>query len=70
MDETVRQNRAALAWVWRNAETFDGDRDRLHISGHSAGDHLVATMMATDWPRFGGGMPAGLVAGGCAISGL
>ena len=27
-------------------------------------------MMATDWPRFGGGMPAGLVAGGCAISGL
>jgi arylformamidase len=31
---------------------------------------MVATMMATDWPRFGGGMPAGLVAGGCGISGL
>ena len=70
MDEIVRQNRAALAWVWRNADSFAGDRDRLYVSGHSAGGHLVAMAMATDWPAFGDGLPGDLVNGGCAISGL
>ena len=70
IDEIVRQNRAALAWVWRNAGSFKGDRDRLYVSGHSAGGHLVAMAMATDWPAFGEGLPGDLVRGGCAISGL
>ena len=70
MDEIVRQNRAALEWVWRNADAFGGDRQELYISGHSAGGHLVGMAMATDWPRFGDGLPADLVTAGCAISGL
>ena len=28
MDEIVRQNRAAVAWAWRNAAAFGGDPDR------------------------------------------
>ena len=67
--EIVRQNRAALAWLYRNAATFGGNRSRIHVSGHSAGGHLTAMLLATDWER-DFGLPSDLVKGGTAISGL
>ncbi len=70
MDELVRQCRAALAWLWEHASDFGLDRERFHVSGHSAGGHLVAMLLATDWPAFRLGLPADLIKGGCAISGL
>lgn len=70
MSELVRQCRAAIAWTHQNAGTFGGNSDRIHVSGHSAGGHLAAVMMATDWPAFGSGLPADLVKSGCAISGI
>jgi arylformamidase len=70
MDEIVRQNRAALAWLWRNARELGIDRERIYVTGHSAGGHLAAMLLATDWPRFGAGLPADLVKGACAISGI
>jgi arylformamidase len=42
----------------------------LVVSGHSAGGHLAACMLATDWPAIDASLPAGLVASGYAISGL
>ncbi len=42
--------------------------ERLLAMGHSAGGHLTAMLMATDWARRG--MPAGFVARGVAISGV
>jgi arylformamidase len=69
MDEQVRQCRAAVAWVRRHAPTFGGDQESITISGHSAGGHLVAMVMATDWPTFAG-LPADVVKAGCGVSGL
>ena len=68
MDDIVRQNRAAIAWTYKNAERFGGDRDRIYVSGHSAGGHLTGMMMSTDWTRYG--LPADAIKGGVAISGL
>jgi arylformamidase len=70
MDEIVRQNRAALAWLWRNAGDYGVDPDRIYVTGHSAGGHLATMLLATDWPAFGDGLPPDLVKGACAISGL
>jgi arylformamidase len=39
------------------------------VAGHSAGGHLTAAMLATDWSKLPG-VPADLVRAGCAISGV
>ncbi|MGE0484166.1 MAG: alpha/beta hydrolase [Gammaproteobacteria bacterium] len=67
--EITRQSRAALAWIYRNAQRFGGDPERIVVSGHSAGGHQVARLLATDW--LGDyGLPPDVVKGGYAISGL
>lgn len=70
MDEIVRQIRAAAAWVWRNARSFGGDPSRIYSIGQSAGGHLAAMLLATDWPEFGDDLPPDLIKGGASISGI
>ena len=70
MDEIVRQNRAAAAWVWRNAASFGGDASRIHALGQSAGGHLATMLLATDWPAFGTDLPADPVKSAVSISGI
>jgi arylformamidase len=69
LGEIVRQARAAIAWCHANAEHFGGDAGRLTLSGHSAGGHLVAMALATDWPG-SYGLPADLVQRALTLSGL
>jgi arylformamidase len=68
LDTLVGQCRAAVAWVHAHAREFGGDAARIFVSGHSAGGHLVAMLLATDWAALGA--PADTVKAGCAISGL
>jgi arylformamidase len=42
----------------------------LVISGHSAGGHLAACLLATDWPAFDADLPKQTVISAYAISGL
>ena len=42
----------------------------LLASGHSAGGHLTAMLMATDWPALDPALPARLVPAGLPISGV
>jgi arylformamidase len=69
MDELVRQVRASVAWLHRNVAALGGDPARLTVSGHSAGGHLVAMLMSTDWGR-SAGLPGDVVKAGFGISGL
>ena len=49
IDEIVRQNQAAVAWLMRHAAEFGGDPSNITVSGHSAGGHLAAMMAQTNW---------------------
>jgi arylformamidase len=69
IDEIVRQNRSAIAWIDHHAENFGANPNRIYVAGHSAGGHLTAMLMATDW-RNDYGLPDDIIKGGCAISGL
>jgi arylformamidase len=44
--------------------------ERLIISGHSAGGHLAACMLATDWKAYDVSLPSQLVQAAYTISGL
>ncbi|SBS37644.1 Carboxylesterase NlhH [Marinomonas spartinae] len=69
MSEIVRQVRSAVAWAWHNADRLDIDRNRISISGHSAGGHLVGMLLATDWEG-DYGLPRDVIKGALAVSGL
>lgn len=70
LDEMVRQNRAAVAWVYKNAERlFSGDPNRIHVLGHSSGGHLSSMMAITDWENQYG-LPSDLIKGSVCMSGM
>jgi arylformamidase len=63
VDDIIQQMRAASRELARLGRP-------LVISGHSAGGHLAACMLATDWPAFDTTLPEDLVVAAYAISGL
>jgi arylformamidase len=48
-----RQVSRALAFIWRNAESFSGDRNRLYLSAGSSGAHLAACALSIGWREEG-----------------
>jgi arylformamidase len=65
----ARQVRSAVAFVYKNAASFGGDRGRLYVSGHSSGGHLAGTVVTADW-RKDFGLPGDVVKGGLLCSGM
>jgi arylformamidase len=68
-DGRDRQARAAVAWTYRKIAGYGGNPQRIYISGHSAGAHLCAMALATDWPA-DYGLPADIIKGALCLSGL
>ncbi len=60
----VEQVRGAVAMLYRRHGR------RMVATGHSAGGHLTAMLMATDWPARDPALPRDLVTAGLSISGL
>jgi arylformamidase len=63
VDDIVQQMRAATCTLAKLGQ-------RLVMSGHSAGGHLAACMLATDWTALDAALPQDLVIAAYAISGL
>lgn len=62
--DIIEQMRAACLYLWRK------HKQRLFVFGHSAGGHLTACMLATDWQTLDASPPSDLVPAAFAISGV
>jgi arylformamidase len=70
IEDIVRQMLQACAWLYRNGGHFGAPYGNVYVSGHSAGGHLTAMMMAALFPTFARDLPRKVVSGGLAISGV
>lgn len=68
LDEIVGEARRALAHLYRQANAFGADPNRLFIAGHSAGAQMAAMLLAHDWAAEG--LPADAIKGAACISGI
>jgi len=62
--DIIEEMRRALLALWRRYHT------RMLVLGHSAGGHLTAALLATDWSSLDPTAPIDLVPAGYAISGV
>jgi arylformamidase len=70
MDQITASCRNAVSWIYNNISNYNGDPSQLYLVGHSAGGHLAAMMLATNWSEYDLGLPVDIFKGVCAISGL
>lgn len=64
ISDILDEMRACAAHLWRRFQR------PLTIAGHSAGGHLAAALMATDWPAIANDLPQNMVKAAMPISGL
>ena len=67
--EMVAQVKSAIAWTYRNAASFGGDPERIHLSSHSSGSHLAGVALLTDWEKEFG-LPRDVVKSALLVSGM
>jgi len=68
LTQIVRQIRLAISWLFEHADNWGFDRDRITLSGSSAGAHLAIMMLLTEWSQYG--LPNDAIKGVCAVSGI
>jgi arylformamidase len=69
IDRIIDDVRTAVAWLYGHGADYGIDPERLYAAGNSAGGHLTAMVLAEGW-QAGYGVPADVVKGGCAVSGI
>ncbi|MCV2866326.1 alpha/beta hydrolase [Albidovulum sediminicola] len=67
--EIIDDCRRALGWLWHNAEALGIDRDRILVTGSSAGGHLAAAVAQPGW-QAGAGLPDQPLCACLPVSGL
>jgi arylformamidase len=70
IEDIVKQNLLAIAWLWHYGARYGVNPGRLYVAGNSAGGHLTAMMLAARWTTYMPELPYNLVKGGLAISGI
>jgi len=66
----VESVRRMCVYLFKQASKLSINPDRFNICGNSAGGHLVAMMMATDWQSIEESLPQDLIKFGVPISAL
>jgi arylformamidase len=70
MTNIVDKIREAVIWIWNNADDYAISKNRINVSGHSAGGHITGMILATDWKEISEELPSDIVKTGIPISGL
>jgi len=70
MTDLVGKVRQAIGWLYHNADQLGVNRDRINLSGHSAGGHLTSMMVCCNWPDFDERLPRELLKTAIPFSGL
>lgn len=70
IEEIVIQMLAFLKHLYLNADQLGIDKNKIYISGHSAGGHLVTQLMCALWPIYDKRLPINLIKGGLSLSGI
>jgi len=68
LDGVVASALEGLAWTARNIAQYGGNPDQITLSGHSAGAHLGAAALSTDWTSFN--LAPDLIKAATLISGI
>jgi len=68
LDGVVDSALAAFAWTCRRIGDYGADPQRISVSGHSAGAHLAAEILAADWSARG--VDATVLTGAVMVSGI
>ena len=66
----IRHARLAFAFLWREAGRLGVKPDKLQISGHAAGAHLCAMLLATLWSKFDEALAEDIIHSALLISGV
>ena len=68
--EIAPQVRTAILYLWRNADCLGIPKNNFNLLGHSAGAHLAAEMLFTNWRELDHNLPTDLINAAVAISGI
>ena len=68
IDEMIEQCIRAVQWLYQSAIKYGYDEKRFFLIGSSAGAHLAAMTMLTDWENYD--LPADIIKGCTLLSGV
>jgi arylformamidase len=70
LTEIAPQIRTAILYLWNNADRLGIPKSNFNLLGHSAGAHLTAEMLFTNWQVEDKKVPKNLIHAVVAISGI